>query len=136
MKKIFALVITIGLFIGIAAVLSAQRQNENSANPPESVPKPDFPENILKIVERSCFDCHSDNSGNFAAKGKLNYSSWNEYSTARKISRLDAICNMITKGKMPKKSFVKKHPEKALTLEEKEIICKWASEETNKLLGE
>jgi len=136
MKKLFALVITIGLFVSIAAVLSAQRQDVNSVNPPETGPKPDFPENILKIVERSCFDCHSDNSGNFAAKGKLNYSSWNEYSTARKISRLDAICNMITKGKMPKKGFVKKHPEKALSQEEKETICKWASEETNSLLGE
>jgi hypothetical protein len=46
------------------------------------------------------------------------------------------MCEEISAGKMPKKSFVKKHPEKALTAAEIEILCKWTEEESKKIVGE
>jgi hypothetical protein len=136
MKKILYLLIAVGFSVTVATGLTSQNPEAASVNFYSGDSKPDIPENVYKIVERSCFHCHSDSSSNFAAKGKLNFTNWNDYSTARKISRLDAVCNMITKGKMPKKSFIKDHPDKALSPEEREMICKWTAEASDKLLGE
>lgn len=96
----------------------------------------DFPDSVKTLIERSCTDCHSDESGNFKAKGKLNFSKWNEYTPAKKVSKLTAICEEITEGKMPKKGFLEKHPEKVLTAAEIETICKWTEEESKKIVGE
>jgi hypothetical protein len=49
---------------------------------------------------------------------------------------MEAICEMITKGKMPKKKYVSKNPDKVLTKAEIDLICKWATEESKKLVGE
>ncbi len=95
-----------------------------------------FPDSVIAIIERSCFDCHSDQSGNFAAKGKLNFTNWNEYTPAKKVGKMEAICEEITDGKMPKKSYISKNPDKALSKVEIELICKWAGDETKKLVGE
>ncbi|MBM3435450.1 MAG: hypothetical protein FJY07_04425 [Bacteroidetes bacterium] len=135
MKKVLVLLTGIGIPVFIVAMLNAQSDRHKSAYYPGDS-KPDIPENIYQIVERSCIPCHSDSSNNFAAKGKLNFTNWNEYSIARKISRLDAVCDVITTGKMPKKKFLKEYPDKALSPEEKEAICKWAAEESDKLLVE
>jgi hypothetical protein len=135
MKKILVLLATIGLSVSLIAITASQKRSKSSFLPTRNS-KPDIPEDIYKIVERSCFHCHSDNSSNFAAKGKLNFSNWNDYNTARKISRLSAICDVITKGKMPKKKFIKQFPDKILSPAEKETICTWAAKESDKLLGE
>lgn len=136
MKKILVLLSVTGLAAGLFFILNAQQSQRYSGYVNPGGSGPDIPENIYKMVENSCFHCHSDSSSNFSAKGKLNFSKWNEYSTARKISRLDAICTMITKGKMPKKKFVREFPDKALSATDKEILCKWTAEETDKLLGD
>lgn len=100
------------------------------------VPDSIFPDSVKAVIERSCFDCHSDQSGNFAAKGKLNFTNWNEYTPAKKVGKMEAICVEITGGKMPKKSYVSKNPDKAISKAEIELICKWAADETKKLVGE
>lgn len=100
------------------------------------VPDSTLPDSVMAIIERSCFDCHSDKSGNFSAKGKLNFTNWNEYTPAKKVSKMEAICEEITDGKMPKKSYVSKNPDKALSQAEIGLICKWAADETKKLVGE
>jgi len=94
------------------------------------------PENVMTIVQRSCFDCHSDASGNFMAKGKLNFSEWEGYSAVQRVSRLEKICEEITKHKMPKKKYLKKHPESALSDTDITAICEWTAAETKKLFEE
>lgn len=94
------------------------------------------PENVMTIVQRSCFHCHSDASGNFMAKGKLNFSEWEGYTAVKKVSKLDKICEEISKHKMPKKKYLKKHPESALSDTDITAICEWTAAETKKLFGE
>jgi len=96
----------------------------------------DFPENIISILERSCFDCHSNSSKNFMSKGKLNFSKWDDYEKKKKISKLNKICEDVQDGSMPKKKYKKKHPESILSEEDINLICKWVEDESNKLLGE
>lgn len=138
MKRILyfsAFLIIAAIFMGFINPLPARMLNQ--AEPlagfaTDSI----FPDSVSMIIERSCFDCHSDKSGNFAAKGKLNFTNWNEYTPAKKVGKMEAICEEITEGKMPKKSYVSKNPDKALSQSERELICKWAAAETKKLMGE
>jgi hypothetical protein len=136
MKKLMFISVSIIAFIGLTAMLHPVREIVSNQLPQGEIVKIDLPDSILKIVENSCFDCHSDRSGNFAAKGKLNFSGWNDYTPAKKVTKMDNICEMITKGKMPKKKYVSKNPDKALTKAQKDLICKWAAEESKKMLGE
>jgi hypothetical protein len=138
MKKILFISLAIVAFLSLAAMLIPVHSSD--FNKPVQIQMQgleiDFPENINALIERSCTDCHSDESGNFKAKGKLNFSKWNEYTSVKKVSKLNAICEIVKEGKMPKKSYVEKYPEKALSVEEIELICKWVDDESKKIVGE
>lgn len=137
MKKILWIT---SLIIAVLAIIFAFNFTNANANNNITVPqenqKLDFPEDVMSVLERSCFDCHSDEASNFKAKGKLNFSKWNEYKPSKKISKLGAICEEITDGKMPTKKYKNKYPDKSLSKEEIDLICNWADEESKKLLGE
>lgn len=95
-----------------------------------------FPEEVMTVLERSCFDCHTSESGNVKAKTKLNFSKWEELKVTKKVGELDGIKEVVSKGDMPPKKYVEKYPEKALSAEEKKMISDWASAEMDKLMGE
>ena len=94
-----------------------------------------FPENIAKIFENSCFDCHGDVSSNEKALAKMDLSKWNDLSTAKKVGKLQDIKDILKKGDMPPAKYVAKYPDRAPRKEQKEIIIKWAEEESDKLFG-
>ena len=85
-----------------------------------------IPENVAKIMERSCVGCHSED-GNKLAMMKLNFTKWNEYSSGDQASTATDICKQVTKNKMPPKKILKIHPEVILSDGEKSIICTWAT---------
>jgi hypothetical protein len=60
------------------------------------------------------------------AMAKLNFSEWDSYSAEKQAKKAEAICNVITKGSMPPKSFRQSHPEAIPTDAQKELICKWS----------
>ena len=84
-----------------------------------------IPENINKIFQASCLNCHGIN-GRLLALAKLNLSKWDEYTAAEKAKKASVICSEVTEGKMPPKSVRKSNPELILTKEQTELICKWA----------
>jgi hypothetical protein len=84
-----------------------------------------IPENIMKIAEKSCVNCHTE-PGNFMAISHLDLSNWNKYSASKQASKAKAMCKMVTKGKMPPKKFRAEHPEGVPSQEEVDAICKWA----------
>jgi hypothetical protein len=130
-----AIVLVISV-IGLMAFIYPSRPSERNNNflPQERVASP-FPENIAKILENSCFDCHSDASSNEKALAKMNLSKWNDLSAAKKVGRLQDIQDILKKGDMPPAKYVAKYPDRAPTKDQKDIIIKWAEEESNKLLG-
>lgn len=136
MKKT-SLVFSFLIVFAIASAWQFPNQNLMPVNPQGEEDNTIIcPENVMVIVQRSCFDCHSDESGNFMAKGKLNFSEWEAYTAVKKISRLEKICNEVTDKKMPKKKYLKKHPESALSNEDITAICEWTQAESTKLIGD
>lgn len=87
-----------------------------------------------EVLKTHCYGCHTDASSGKISKTKLNFDKWNDYNIAKKISKLEKICEEVEEGKMPPKKFLKSNPGKALSDEQKQLICKWAEAESEKLM--
>ena len=90
----------------------------------EDQPVP-IPENINKIFQTSCKQCHGS-PGRILPRTKLDFSKWAEYGAAKEAEKASNICTEITDGAMPPKSARKSKPELIPTEEQTKMICKWA----------
>lgn len=132
-KSILSLV-----FIAAAAlaVMAFSFPSGKNINPPQDKPAAFFPEDIQQILENSCYDCHSDAASNAKAKLKLNFSKWDEMTDSKKVGKLEGINEVIKSGDMPPGKYVTNHPEKALTDGQKELINRWITEKSAKLMNQ
>ena len=80
---------------------------------------------VMKIAERSCVKCHTE-GGKGMALMHLNLSNWDKFSMEKQADQAKDMCNMVSKEKMPPKSFREKNPGAAPTQEEMKIICDWS----------
>ena len=80
---------------------------------------------VMKIVQRSCVTCHME-PGNTMALSRVNFTTWDSYTPEKQASKADAICNMVSKNKMPPKKFMEKHPGTVLSKDDIKTICNWA----------
>ena len=81
---------------------------------------------VMKIAERSCVKCHTE-GGNGMALMHLNLSNWDKFSPEKQADKAKDMCKMVSKEKMPPKSFREKNPDAAPTKDEEKIICDWAT---------
>jgi len=86
-----------------------------------------LPGGIQKMINSSCIKCHAT-GGKALAMSKLNFSEWGQYDREKQMKKAAAMCKILTKGKMPPKSYVRDHPDGVPTKEQKEMVCKWAQE--------
>jgi hypothetical protein len=93
----------------------------------QSEKKQPFPisENINKIFQTSCMQCHGSDGGRLP-KSKLNFSRWAGYGAAKEAEKALLICSTLMKGKMPPNSVRDSNPELVPTKEQVDSICKWA----------
>lgn len=110
----------------------------------------DIPDDVLSILNTSCFDCHSNNS-NYPwytyvqpvgwlinkdiqkGKSQLNLSDFGAYSQRRQKSKLISIQNRINDGTMPLHSYVRIHKNASLSESEKKLLLDWISGVTDSL---
>jgi hypothetical protein len=110
------------------------------------------PENVDKILRRSCYDCHSHETrwpwySHVApsmwlvardveeGRSKLNFSNWT-YRYFRAVGRLDQMAQEINDGEMPLPVYLLMHPSARLTEEEKNILYDWVESERDRILEE
>lgn len=101
-----------------------------------------IPDNVLTILEVSCFDCHSNNTNypfysriqpmamlmdKHVREGKeeLNFSEFGDYSDRKKRNKLFSIQNQVKDGEMPLSSYTLMHNDAKLTANEKKLIEEW-----------
>ena len=132
-KNLLSISVLIAAFF---AVMAFTLPYGGAINPPQDQKTALFPENVQKILETSCYDCHSDAASNAKAKMKLNFSKWSELSDAKKVGKMETINDEIKGGKMPPERYLSNNPSKALTQEQKEIVDKWVVDESAKLMGQ
>ncbi len=100
------------------------------------------PKEILSILQRSCYDCHSSKvkapwyyhvapmswytqRNVKTARNIVNFSKWNTYSKEKQFKVMDKIPKAIV-IRMPKKAYLYLHEEARLTKDEKSVLTSWA----------
>jgi hypothetical protein len=108
------------------------------------------PPAVRTILERSCYDCHSNQTrwpwySNVApaswivtddvkeGREHLNFSEWGTYTRKRQIARLDMIVSQVDKDEMPMKKYLVLHKNAALSEADKDLLCTWAEQASDSL---
>jgi hypothetical protein len=126
MKKELLLVvsvITIAIIVSVIGVPSNASSSAGSSNP--SV-KSSIPDSVSKILEKSCFPCHSA-PGKRMAMSHVDFDKWDTYKPKKQADKAEDMCKELTKGAMPPKSFRSNNPDKVPTDAEVQVICKWSA---------
>ena len=150
-KKILKIV-ALALFVGFVLI---QFVRPDFTNPPVNAAETlqaatKVPENVQTILDRSCSDCHTNEtkypwyaniqpSASFlahhieAGRQKLNFSVYNTYEAGRKRRKLSQICEQVESGEMPMSSYTLIHRSAILSADDKKILCDWTSAESASL---
>jgi hypothetical protein len=130
----------------VTAFAGAQLIRPDRTNPP-SRPAASLltqaPSNVAAILERSCRDCHSNQTtwpwySNVApiswtlvshvrtGRDNFNYSEWTSYDDDDQDRLLGAMCNLTKRGRMPLPSYLLIHRDAKLSPSDIEAICSWS----------
>jgi hypothetical protein len=108
------------------------------------------PPNVKAILDRSCRDCHSDDTewplyariaptswllANHVREGReqMNLSEWGAMDSDAEKDLLIEVCRQVKKGKMPVWSYTLIHRSAALSQDDVKALCAW-SDATRKAL--
>ena len=109
-----------------------------------------FDPQVVKILERSCQDCHSEKtawplysyvppmswmieSDVARGRGHMNLSRWNGYPPERQQEILSEMSSLVRNRKMPLPRYLLLHPEARLSDAEADYLYHWAKSERNRL---
>jgi hypothetical protein len=135
------------LLILIAAFVVAQIFPVHRDNPPVDASRTLYstfpvPADVHAIFERSCSDCHSNQTtwpwySHFAPvswkvaddvhQGRRHFSlsDWGTYPAEKQQRKLGEICEQVKTKEMPDQFYVWVHSQAKLAPEERESVCKW-----------
>lgn len=109
------------------------------------------PPHVSRLLRRSCFDCHSDetrwpwysrvapaswlvvhdvNEG----RAQLNFSRWTRYNVFDRADLLDKVCEQVTEREMPLWQYRLVHPGAVLSDDEIAALCAWTREEGARMI--
>lgn len=118
-------------------------KNSNETSSPNNIAQViAVPDDVQKILERSCYDCHSNNTqylwyheiapmswgvAYHIAEGKkhLNYDEFATYNKRQQAHALEETSEVVEKGEMPLKGYVAFHPETKLSEDDIQKIRNW-----------
>jgi hypothetical protein len=100
------------------------------------------PEDVKKILETTCFDCHSAKTSypwynaitpiNYYleehikdGQKHLNFSKWNEYSLKKKEHKMDELHEEVAEGEMPLNSYTWLHADANLNSRQIAAVVAW-----------
>ena len=136
--------------VGVLVVLVGIQFIPADTNQQKGIPETDIryvydvPEKVLKVLEASCYDCHSNNTSypwyskvqpvrllmdKHIREGKaaLNFSDFGDYSDRMKRNITQSIGSQVEEDEMPLPSYLLMHDEAKLSKEEKEALIDFFS---------
>lgn len=145
------------MLIAVAFILIAIQFIRPKKNIETSVQKSDIrikynvPRNVISLLEKACYDCHSNNSrypwytyiqpiawitAHHIEEGKreLNFSEFGTYSLKKSNHKLEEVEETVNHREMPIKSYLQLHPEADLTDNEKNLLIMWSKDLRSNLL--
>jgi hypothetical protein len=97
-----------------------------SAAGQSAVSSPPLSYNMSKFFSGHCTPCHF-NKGEKMAMIFVNFDDWTKNTPEKQYEKAQKITKMVSSGKMPKASEVKKRPEIVPTKEQIEMVKTWAA---------
>lgn len=144
--------ILIGLLIVLVLVqfIRPARNNGAAATTNDVTHVVPVPDTVLRILQVSCYDCHSNHTsypwyaninpiGNWLAhhveegKAELNFSECATYSKKKMNHKLDEIMEQVTEKEMPLSSYTILHGDAKLNSAQIAMIVDWVSMAKTKL---
>ena len=139
-RKVIGLVLLVGIVVMVILQFFPVKYNHSTI-----VPSTDFvktykvPEQVAQMLQTSCYNCHSNNTiypwynkvqpvgwilehHITNAKERMNFSEFGSYSSKEQQGKLNAIVNMVQKGKMPLPEYAFMHTYTRLSKEKKKIL--------------
>jgi len=130
--------------LGVFAIfaLGIQAMPVDRSNPPVTMAV-DAPPEVLSILKRSCFDCHSNETvwpwySKVApitwriadhvrhGRGELNFSMWDKYDAEKRADLIEECYEESSEGHMPLPDYLRMHPEAVLSGEDLTVLRAWA----------
>ena len=142
--------ILLGFIVAFIAAQAIQpsKNKGNAFGPNDITTSVSVPADVMSVLKRSCFDCHSDYTSypwydhitpvNWwvahhidEGKRELNFSQFNNYTPKRKTKKLEEIAETVENGEMPLKSYLIMHGNAELTPSERILIINWVKASLN-----
>ncbi|MEO7190888.1 MAG: heme-binding domain-containing protein [Vicinamibacterales bacterium] len=109
------------------------------------------PAAVLSTMQRSCFDCHSNDTrwpwyswippaswlvvhDVKDGRGQLNFSRWADYNPYDRADLLDKVCDMVSKKRMPMWQYLLLHHDARLSDADVTALCDWSHVEADRLV--
>jgi hypothetical protein len=128
------------------AVVAMQFVRPNYTNPPVTAAHslmPQAPANVRAILDRSCRDCHSNETrwplysqvapmswlvaGHVRdGRDRFNYSEWTTYDSDEQDKLLGGVCSLTKRGRMPLPSYLLIHRDATLAPGDITALCDWS----------
>ena len=129
--------------VSFAGAQAVRPERTNPPSPASASLLPHTPPEVSAVLERSCRDCHSNEttwpwySGiapmswgvvNDVRKAReaFNFSEWSSYDQDDQDKYLGAICNLTKRGRMPLPSYLLIHRGAKLSQAEIATLCTWS----------
>ena len=108
------------------------------------------PDSVLTILQKACYDCHSDNTRypwyfNIQpvawwmndhindAKKELNFSEFSNRTLVKQAKKLKKCAKEVQEGGMPLESYTWEHKDAVLTDQEKNLLIDWFTNLSNQI---
>jgi hypothetical protein len=142
------------VFVLLGAVfLSTQLLRPDRPNrPPDPKRQLVAPPAVQSILDRSCKDCHSNQTQwpwyshvspiswwlvDHVKEGRSEFSvsDFGTYPPQRAAHKMEEVCEEVKKGNMPLPEYLWLHPSAKLSAADKETLCTWATTEQGRILS-
>ena len=97
--------------------------------------KIELSKDVKSIIDNSCSGCHNTKTKNKKGLSKLDFDKLinGDYSEGKTSSKLRVIIKSLQKNDMPPKDFLKKYPNRAISIDDKKKLINWAKQTVTSL---
>ncbi|MFC6102255.1 heme-binding domain-containing protein [Olivibacter domesticus] len=150
-KKTLTTTLIVLLLFVIAVQFIPKAERNDSARGAKAITKQyDVPEKVQSILQKACFDCHSNrteypwysNIQPFAkfmeghilrGKDELNFDEFGSYAIKKQYNKLRSLENQLENEAMPLRSYTLIHHNARLSNEEISLLTNWSKALRNKM---
>jgi hypothetical protein len=142
MKIVKKILISVSFVLVFAQFFGPKKNDGDMATVDAFLTETKPPEEVKKILETTCFDCHSAKTTypwynaitpvNYYlqehikdGQKHLNFSEWNAYSLKKKAHKMDELYEEVEEGEMPLNSYTWLHADANLTTKQIAAVVTW-----------